>query len=138
MWSELTPQRVDCSLWRNTPSANTALSVGTAAFTVLAPSRPDLHMTATGLLLALYGLTVGQPSHIVDREISRPHWVIMATVVNRHTGQPVKQGKLEGSALAFDDRATCESILELIGPIVNDNFEVLLTCTRTGIKIVNL
>jgi hypothetical protein len=97
-------------------------------------------MTTTGLLVALCGLTAGQCWLKTDAEIPRPHWVIIprphwviiATVVNRHTGKPIKQGRLEGSTLEFDDQSACGSILDLIGPIVSDNFVVVLKCEKTA------
>jgi hypothetical protein len=98
----------------------------------------DMRSTAIALLVALCGVTASQPCVAADREPSQPRWVIKATVLNRHTGRSVERRELNGSVLEFDDQAACQSVLELIGPIVNSDFSILLRCEKSGAHKVKL
>jgi hypothetical protein len=97
-----------------------------------------MYSFTTALLVAICVVTAGQPWATADRETVRPHWVIKATVFNRHTGRSVERRELNGSVLVFDDQAACQSVLELIGPIVNSDFVITLHCEKSGAQNVKL
>ena len=93
----------------------------------------DEMISAVILAVALLsGLLVGQAAHAEPAKIQRPYWVIMATIIDLKTGQPLDQGKLEGRELEFDDPVKCRSVLERIHPIATDRVTAVLTCSRVG------
>lgn len=49
--------------------------------------------------------------------IRRLYWVIIATILDLRTGQPLDQGRLEGRELEFDDPVKCQSVVGRIRPI---------------------
>jgi hypothetical protein len=80
----------------------------------------------------LCGLLVGQTAQEEQARIQRPYWVIIATIIDLRTGQPLDQGKLEGRELEFDDPVKCQSVADRIRPIATDRVTAVLTCSRVG------
>jgi hypothetical protein len=80
----------------------------------------------------LCGLLVGQTAQAERAKIQRPYWVIIATIIDLRTGQPLDQGKLEGRELEFDDPGKCQSVVDRIRPIATDRVTAVLTCSRVG------
>ena len=84
------------------------------------------------VFVLLFGLLIGQCAHAEGPRVQRSHWVIIATIIDRTTGQQIKQGRLEGSDLEFEDKTSCQSILDKVAPIPSDFFKVVLTCHKVG------
>jgi hypothetical protein len=80
----------------------------------------------------LCGLLVGERAQATEARIERPHWVIIATIIDLRTGQPLDQGRLEGRDLEFDDAVKCQSVVDNIRPIATDRVTSVLTCSRVG------
>lgn len=80
----------------------------------------------------LCGLLVGRTAQEEQARIQRPCWVIVATIIDLRTGQPLDQGKLEGRELEFDDPVKCQSVVDRIRPIATDRVTAVLTCSRVG------
>jgi hypothetical protein len=90
-------------------------------------------ISAVTIAVALLpGLLVGQHTQAREARIERPHWVIMATIIDLRTGQALHQGKLEGRELEFDDPVKCQSVVDRIHPIATDRVTAVLTCSRVG------
>jgi len=83
-------------------------------------------------LVLLFGLVVahGAPADKSDAEL--PHWVIIATLIDRTTGKRLEESQLQGPELEFDDRATCRSIVARVRPIQNKYVDTVLTCRKVG------
>ena len=89
-------------------------------------------MKTAMVFVLLFGWLIGQRVHAEAPTVQRSPWVIFVTVVDRTTGQQIKQGRLEGSDLEFEDRTSCQSILDKVAPIPSDFFKVVLTCHKVG------
>jgi hypothetical protein len=83
-------------------------------------------------LVLLSGLLVGADAQPQKATIERPHWVIMATIVDRTTGEQLEQNRLEGRVLEFDDPVKCHAIVDRVRPIATDRVTAVLTCARIG------
>lgn len=84
------------------------------------------------VFVLLFGLLIGQRVHAEGPPVQGSPWVIIVTVIDRTTGQQIKQGRLEGSDLEFEDKTSCQSILDKLAPIPSDFFKVVLTCRKVG------
>ena len=80
----------------------------------------------------LCGLSVGQLAHAEEAKVQRPHWVIIATLIDRTTGERLDQSKLEGRELEFDDQAKCKSTLDEVHVSASERFAIVLTCQKVG------
>jgi hypothetical protein len=90
-------------------------------------------ISAVTIAMALLpGLLVGQHAQARDVRIERPHWVIMATIIDVRTGQALDHGKLEGRELEFDDPVKCQAVVDKIRSIATDRVTAVLTCSRVG------
>jgi hypothetical protein len=78
------------------------------------------------------GLLVGTDAQPEKATIERPHWVIMATIVDRTTGEQLEQNSLEGRAPEFDDPVKCQAIVDRVRPIATDRVTAVLTRARIG------
>jgi hypothetical protein len=87
-------------------------------------------MKTAAVLLVLSGLLAGTVARVEEPDSQRPCWVIVATIVDRTTGQPLQQGVLGGPELEFEDAAGCNSILDRIHPVEVEAVAVILTCRR--------
>jgi hypothetical protein len=93
----------------------------------------DEMISAVTIAVALLpGLLVGQHTQAREARIERPHWVIMATIIDLRTGQALDQGKLEGRELEFDDPVKCQAVADKVRPIATDHVTAVLTCSRVG------
>jgi hypothetical protein len=79
----------------------------------------------------LCGLLVGH-TPVKEARIERPHWVIIATIIDVRTGEPLDQGKLEGRELEFDDPVECQAVVDRIRPIATVRVTAVLACLRVG------
>jgi hypothetical protein len=83
-----------------------------------------------GIVLLLLVLLIGQSVHADQKEIQRPHWVIVVTIIDLNTGERVAQSKLGGPELEFDDLATCESVIQRVRTIPSEHSAALLKCRK--------
>jgi hypothetical protein len=83
-------------------------------------------------LVLLSGLMVGTDAQPEKATIERPNWVIMATIVDRTSGEQLEQTRLEGRALEFDDPVKCQAIVDRVRPIATDRVTAVLTCAKIG------
>jgi hypothetical protein len=85
-------------------------------------------------LVLLCCVVVGQRVHADEVKIPRPHWVIVATMIDVITGEELEKRELAGSAEPeFDDPIICGLAAINIGPIpAKDNRAVVLTCRKVG------
>jgi hypothetical protein len=82
---------------------------------------------ASVLLLGL----LGSPSARADEaEALRPHWVIIATIIDRTTGAQLQQSRLGGRELEFDDLGECTAIIHRTRLVSNEHVAAVLTCKR--------
>jgi hypothetical protein len=98
----------------------------------MAAVADEMNSADTVAVAVLSGLLVGPAAYAEPARIQRPYWVIMATIIDLRTGQPLDQGKLEGRELEFDDPAKCRSVVDRIHPIATDRVTAVLTCSRLG------
>jgi hypothetical protein len=83
-------------------------------------------------LVLLYGFLVSQYAHAAESTRQHPHWVIIATVIDRTTGKQLGQTRLGGSELEFDDPAQCNSIIDKVHPITSEHLTAVLTCREVA------
>jgi hypothetical protein len=80
----------------------------------------------------LCGLLVDQGVNAREPKIQRPHWIIIATIIDWSTDEQLKHGKLPGPELVFDDPRECKSIVDAVHLIPNEHVDVVLTCQKVG------
>jgi hypothetical protein len=83
-------------------------------------------------LVLLFGFFVSQRAHAAESTSRHSHWVIIATIIDRTTGEQLGQTKLGDPALVFDDPAQCKSIIRKVHPITSANVTAVLTCLKVG------
>ena len=83
-------------------------------------------------LVLLVGFLVSQYAHAVESNMRHPHWVIIATLIDRATGERLKQIKLGGPELKFDDPAHCKSIIGKVHPTPSEHVTAVLTCRKVA------
>ena len=79
------------------------------------------------LAAALVSLIV-QGLHAGEAKPERTRWVIVLTIVDRTTGEPIRQTKLGGTELEFDDLSSCKSIMDQVHPTPTEHASALLSC----------
>ena len=89
-------------------------------------------MKMTIALVLLFGFLVSQSAHAAESNLRHPHWVIIATIIDRATGERLKQTKLGGPELKFDDPAHCKSIIGKVHPIPSEHVTTVLTCRKVA------
>lgn len=89
--------------------------------------------TAT-VLVVLSGLLAAQFACVEEPDGRRPRWVIVATIVDRTTSQPLQQVVLGGPELEFEDAPHCTSILNRIHPVVPEGVSIILTCRKLPVQ----
>jgi len=96
----------------------------------------DAHMKLTITMAVLCGLL---PTHrVADApKIERPHWVIIATLIDRSTGQLLGQSPIAGRGMHLTSEQ-CTRILNQVEPARHDQVAVVLTCERVGPAEVEL
>jgi|HubBroStandDraft_2_1064218.scaffolds.fasta_scaffold72134_2 hypothetical protein len=80
----------------------------------------------------LFGFLVSQCAHAEESNLRRPHWVIIATIIDRTTGEQLGQTKLTDPELVFHDPVQCKSIIRKVHPITSANVTAVLTCLKVG------
>jgi hypothetical protein len=83
-------------------------------------------------LVLLFGFLVNQCAHAAEPNWRHPHWVIIATLIDRATGERLGQTKLGDPELVFDDPAQCKSIIRKVHPITSANVTAVLNCLKVG------
>jgi hypothetical protein len=86
-------------------------------------------MVAAGLLC---GLLVAQYAHAEKQGPQRSRWVIIATIIDRDTGEQLREVKLGGPELEFDDPVKCRAIIDRAHPAPTDRTAAVLTCRQVG------
>ena len=86
-------------------------------------------MVAAGLVC---GMLVAQYSHAEKQRPQRSRWVIIATIIDRDTGEQLRETKLGGAELEFDDPVECRAIIDLAHPAPTDRTAAVLTCREVG------
>jgi len=93
-------------------------------------------MKVTIAMAVLSGLPPAHP--VADApKIERPHWVVVATVINRSTGELLGQSAIAGRGMHLTSDQ-CRRILNQVEPAPNDQVAVVLTCERVGPPEVEL
>jgi hypothetical protein len=105
--------------------------VGKEALKVAAPKGAlDAHMKMIIAMTVLCGLLPAQ--RVADApKIERPHWIVVATLINRSTGQLLDQSPIAGRGMHLTSDQ-CRRILNQVQPAPNDQVAVVLTCERVG------
>lgn len=85
-------------------------------------------LAATLILTAALVLLIVQRVHAEEAKAGRAHWVIILTIVDRATGERIRQTKLGGTELEFDDLSTCKSILNQVQPTPTEHLSAVLSC----------
>jgi hypothetical protein len=76
----------------------------------------------------LFGLLIAQCAQAENRDIHRPYWVIVATLIDRATGKQLSQSRLEGPDLEFDEPGTCKETIDQVRLVPNEQVTVVLSC----------
>jgi hypothetical protein len=96
-------------------------------------------MKIASVVTVLCGFLFGQCAYAEEAKIPpRPHWVIIATVVDQTTGEQLRQGKLGGRELEFDDPDECNAILGRVQPFADGRVAVVLACRKVDSSGVTL
>jgi hypothetical protein len=82
-------------------------------------------------LVLLFGFLVSQ-AYAAESSLLHPHWVSVATLVDRATGERLKQIKLGGPELVFDDLVRCKSIVGKVHPSPSEHVTAILTCRKVA------
>ena len=64
-------------------------------------------------------------------KIERPHWVIVATFMNRSTGRLLGRSPIAGRGMHFTSEQ-CTRFLSQVEPDKSDRVAVVLSCERVG------
>lgn len=80
----------------------------------------------------LLGFLDSRCAHAAESNSLHPHWVIIATIIDRTTGERLKQTQLGGSDLEFDDLTKCRSVIEKVHPTTSANVTAILTCRQVS------
>jgi hypothetical protein len=83
-------------------------------------------------LVLLVGFLLSQYAHAAESNMRHPHWVVIATIIDRTTGEQLGQTKLGDPKLVFDDPARCKSIIRQVHPMTSANVTAVLTCWKIG------
>ena len=86
----------------------------------------DTDMKMTIAMAVLCGLLLAQRVGVAPK-IERPHWVVVATLVDRSTGQLLGQSPIAGRDMQLTSDQ-CRRILNQVQPAPNHQVAVVLTC----------
>ena len=81
-------------------------------------------------MAVLCGLLPAQQVAVAPK-IERPHWVVVATLINRSTGQLLGQSPIAGRGMQLTSDQ-CTRVLSRVKPAQNDRVAVVLTCEKVG------
>jgi len=102
-----------------------------AALKVTAPKGAlGAHVKMTIAMAVLWGLLPAQRGADAPK-IERPHWVVVATLINRSTGQLLGQSPIAGRGMQLTSDQ-CTRVLSRVKPAQNDRVAVVLTCEKVG------
>jgi hypothetical protein len=87
-----------------------------------------LILAAALILTAALVLLIGQRVRAEEAKAGRTHWVIILTIIDRTTGERLRQSKLGGTELEFDDLSTCKSIMDRVQPTPTEHLSAVLSC----------
>ena len=85
-------------------------------------------MKLTLAAVLLNGLLVAQHAQAEKQAPRRSRWVVIATIIDRNTGERLRETKLGGPELEFDDPVTCKAIIDRVHPTPTDHSAAVLTC----------
>jgi hypothetical protein len=88
-----------------------------------------MSMKISAAVVLMLGLLARQGAY-AQAPVQRLCWVIVVTVIDRTTGERVKQSELRDSELEFDDSAKCKKIVAMTHPALDGNFTAVLTCRK--------
>ena len=92
----------------------------------------------TAMAMAILSGLLPAPRVADAPRIERPHWVIVATVINRATGQLLGQSPIAGRGMHLSSEQ-CTRFLKQVEPDQSDQVAVVvLTCERVGPPEVDL
>lgn len=93
--------------------------------------RTETAMKMTiAMALVLSGLLIAPVAQAEEPDNQPPHWTIVVTIIDRNSGQTLRQGKLGGPELEFESAAHCKSILERIKMLDSEQLTTVLTCQK--------
>lgn len=83
-------------------------------------------------IVSICAWSLCQYTQAKEVQMPPPRWVIVATIIKRATGVRLEQHRLPGTELEFEDAAACNSVINHVLPVRDDDFEVVLTCRKVG------
>ena len=89
------------------------------------------------VLAAALVLLIVQRVHAEEAKPERTRWVIILTIIDRTTGERVRQTKLGGTELEFDDLRACKSIMDQVHPTPTEHASAVLSCQSVEPTQVN-
>ena len=88
------------------------------------------------MILALtFGLLAVPHTHAGEAKLGHPHWVIIMTIIDRTTGERVRQYKLGGAELEFNDLSGCKKIVDQVIAPETERTTSVLTCQKVPEKV---
>jgi hypothetical protein len=87
-------------------------------------------MKMASSLAVLFGLLIAQCAQAENRDIHRPYWVIIATLIDRATGKQLSQSILGGPELEFDEPGACKETIDQVRWVPDEQVTVILTCAE--------
>jgi hypothetical protein len=84
---------------------------------------------STALMLLVFVLLVAECAH-ADTPVQHSCWVIIATVIDRITGERIQQSELQDHELEFDDAAKCKAVVARVHPVQSGDFTTVLRCRK--------
>jgi RNA 3'-terminal phosphate cyclase len=82
------------------------------------------------LAAALVLPPIVQRVHAEEAKPGPARWAITLTVIDRTTGARLRQTKLGGTELEFDDLDACKSIVDRVHPTPTERMSAVLSCQR--------
>jgi hypothetical protein len=89
-------------------------------------------MKVVTALVFLSGLLVWHCAYAEKADVQRPRWAIIATFIDRTTGEKLGQSQLRSPELEFADAVTCNAIVDRVPPVANDHVVTVLTCRKVA------
>jgi hypothetical protein len=74
-------------------------------------------------LALLFGFLDSQCAQAEESTLRHPHWVIIATIIDRTTGKQFGQTQLGGPELEFANPAQCKSVVRKVHPKYAQEFD---------------
>ena len=90
------------------------------------------------ILVLTFGLLAVQYTHADEAKLGHPRWVIILTIMDRTTGERVRQAKLGGAELEFNDLSECKKIVDKVTAPETERTTSVLTCQKVPEKVDDL